>query len=175
MTSPNYHSTQSLKLHVRNIFPQDDENGAEEVESEEDSGIQSKEELPHSPEKKRIATQTAKTKSNGGARVAEEAEQPVRGSGDGGGRKKVGQSRLLLYCNGVVFRLLCVCLHFAQVLCFAFANFNLSLGSLQVPLVHYICVRPLLDSNFCPILHKFPHQSTVHTRVQTSPETIPQN
>ena len=71
-------------------FSQDEENGAEEVESEEDSGIQSKEELPHSPDK-RIAT-PAKTKSNGGARLPEGAEQPARGSGGdgGGGRKKVG-------------------------------------------------------------------------------------
>ena len=80
---------------------QDEENGAEEeeVESEEDSGIQSKEELPHSPNKRVTPT---KAKSNGGERLAmamaeeeemPEQQQPVRSSGgDGsGGRKKVGQ------------------------------------------------------------------------------------
>ena len=46
-------------------------NGAEEVESEEDSGIQSKEEMPLSPEKKITPT---KARSNGGDRLAEEAE-----------------------------------------------------------------------------------------------------
>ena len=89
--------------HVR-VFSQDEENGAvEEVESEEDSGIQSKEEAPHSPDKK---ITPVKTKSNG-ERLAEEAEQPVRSGGDGGGRKKVGPSRLLLQIEMLV-RLLCV-------------------------------------------------------------------
>ena len=88
MVKTNYQSANSEKSCGLNakIFSQDLENGAEEVESEEDSGIQSKEELPLSPEKKITPT---KTKSNGGERLSEEAEQTVRSSGDGG-RKKVG-------------------------------------------------------------------------------------
>ena len=33
------------------------------------------------------------------------------------------------------------------------------LGHYYACILHF-CVRPLLDSNFCPLLHKFPHQST---------------
>ena len=101
---------------------QDEENGAQDVESEEDSGIQSKEELPRSPEKKRITPtpSPAKTKSNGGERLSaaaataaaeeEEAERrTVRSSGDGGGRKKVGQSGQPLLCF--------VCFTFVCILC----------------------------------------------------------
>ena len=100
---------------------QDEENGAQDVESEEDSGIQSKEELPRSPEKRITPTPSpAKTKSNGGERLSaaaataaaeeEEAERrTVRSSGDGGGRKKVGQSGQLLLCF--------VCFTFVCILC----------------------------------------------------------
>ena len=114
---------------------QDEENGAQDVESEEDSGIQSKEELPRSPEKRRITPtpSPAKTKSNGGERLlaaaaAEAAEEEeaerrtVRSSGDGGGRKKVGQSGQLLLLF-VCFTFVCICASPPMFFC----NFNVCL------------------------------------------------
>ena len=81
-------------------FSQDEENGAEEVESEEDSGIQSKEEVPRSQQPAKGSTPAvAAGKSNGEAFVEEEDErQRKRSSGDRG-RRKVGGCCWI--CKGV--------------------------------------------------------------------------